>query len=287
VHLGPQAPQTREVMLNQSHKPQDVGAESAPTNGNDDSGRCYELTEGSFHLRRLRRAKEAIMSERSGLVLALDLESRASVRRVSQEMRDSSRHVPEDMYLQVDTSLYTRQGAYKDLALEKMYLADASSQNISSERTQQTVIRLGVHVALFLPMLFTSFQRYNERGHTAVQGAMPNSHLEDKTYTNVFIAISAFIVLVADTLVVVNRKEMETLSTQMRLTQGSVWFQLPSVLLVYLSVGCEVLNARRIALTMFMVGVLEVQSPWVLSNRLPVRSLRCDPLPFAWRSAEP
>jgi len=256
----------REVKLNRSHKPLEAGVESARM--------CFELTRGEFQRRVLRSAKRAIMSDRSGMV-----EPETGSR------EKSSQHVPEEMYLHVDTSLYTWLGVHKDEAVEKMYLADASLQNLSTERTQQTVIRLGVHVALFAPMLFTSLERHDDRGYTAVQGEMPDPQYHDDTSTNVFIALSAFIVLVADALILVYRKELETLSAHMRLAHSSVWFQLPSVLLVYLSVGCEVLNARRIALTMFMVGVLEVQSPWVLSTRLPVRSLRSDPLPLPWLPA--
>lgn len=262
VRAGLLVPQVREAIL--SHK-------LHSRQGDDASRRFFELNQGDFQGQLLRTARLAIMSERSGL----DRERLAGVDILSHGSAEhGSQHVPEEMFLHVDTSLYTRLGTYKDEALEKMYLADASSQNLSSERTQQTVIRLGVHVLFFIPLLFTAFLRRNDLGHLAAHGSVSNSKTNHYLTANVYIALSAGIVLVADVLILVCRKEIETLSAQMKLTQGSsVLFQLPSLLLVYLSVGCEVLNARRLGLTMFMVGVLEVQSPYVLSSQLPVRSL--------------
>jgi hypothetical protein len=130
------------------------------------------------------------------------------------------------------------------------------SQDLSRELTRHTRIRLGIHVLLFTAMVLTTLFHERELGSHAAHGTLPERRLgADHTMSQVFVAVSAFAVLLADVLVHVYRTDLRALSIHL--------IQLPSFLLVWLAVGCELVGERRMSLVMYLIGMLDLQSPWV------------------------
>jgi hypothetical protein len=93
----------------------------------------------------------------------------------------------------------------------------------------------------------------------------PNLTIRDFFYRcQVFVALAACAVLLADVVVHVYRTRLTALSCWcLGRSWGLFLVQLPSGMLVWLAVGCELMGERRMSLVMYIIGLLDLQSPWV------------------------